>query len=189
DFHEWSSENVRWNAKTGRHVPYADLWKRALKYLERLCLRQASEIITVGYEIARELETGYGESRPVPVIRKIPALRALPTRTYPALKEQLGLPPDSFVVLWQGGTGPTRHIEPIIESLRYVNDVVLVIRGPSLDLFGEGYRAVARSAGVADRLVLVPPVPSRGVVGASRRAGARIRSLPGAGQELTSAAP
>src|SRR5262249_15510646 len=87
DFHEWSSENVRWNAKTGRHIPYAGLWKRALKYLERLCLRQASEIITVGYEIARELETGYGESRRVHVIRNIPALSATPTRAYPALKE------------------------------------------------------------------------------------------------------
>src|SRR5262249_55851446 len=90
----------------------------------------------------------------------------------------LAIRPDQFLLLWSGGTGPTRLLEPIIESLAHVPHVVFAIRGPSLDLFGDGYREVARKAGVEDRLHLLPPVRSSEVVNAARGADAGIWTLP-----------
>jgi starch synthase len=67
--------------------------------------------------------------------------------------------------------------------------VVLVIRGPSLDLFGEHYRSVANSAGVADRLILADPVPSRDVVAAAHGADAGLWTLPNISKNFYYALP
>jgi alpha-maltose-1-phosphate synthase len=129
-----------------------------------------------------------GGRRPV-VIRNIPSLNAIPTKDYPPLKQQLGLPESSFVVLWQGGTGPTRMIEPIIEALAFAPRCIFVVRGPSLQYFGEGYRALAKDMGVEDRLMLVDPVPSGDVVAAARGADAGIWTLPELCRNFTFALP
>ena len=118
-----------------------------------------------------------GDGRKVEVIRNIPNLATEPTRDYAPLKKQLGIADSKFALLWQGGTGPTRLIEPIIEALAFAPDCTFVIRGPSLDIFGDGYRAVATRAGVGDRLILTPPVPSRDVVSAARGADLGVWTL------------
>jgi glycosyltransferase involved in cell wall biosynthesis len=146
--------------------------------VERIALSRADEVITVCDSIARELEQMAPRRRaPVHVIRNIPPLERS-SADYPPLRETLGLTPEQFIVLWQGGTGPSRMIEPIIEALQFAPRAVLVIRGPSLDLFGEGYRALARRVGVEARLKLLPPVPSRDVVIAGESADAGIWTLP-----------
>ena len=170
DFHEWCSENVHWDAATASHREYSGEWKAELQALERCCLRDASAVITVCDSIADAMSAELGDGRKVEVIRNIPNLATEPTRDYAPLKKQLGIADSKFVLLWQGGTGPTRLIEPIIEALAFAPDCTFVIRGPSLDIFGDGYRAVAAKAGVDDRLILTAPVPSRDVVSA---AGAR----------------
>ncbi|MGL4728924.1 MAG: glycosyltransferase, partial [Bosea sp. (in: a-proteobacteria)] len=110
-------------------------------------------------------------------------------KTYPPLKAQLGLPESQFLLLWQGGTGATRLIEPIIEALEFAPACVFAIRGPSLDLFGPEYRAIAEKAGAGDRLILLDPVPSRDVVAAARGADAGIWTLPRLCRNFTYALP
>ncbi|MGY4472597.1 glycosyltransferase family 4 protein [Bradyrhizobium sp. USDA 3364] len=188
DFHEWFSENVHWNAKQSAWVPYPSDWKRALQEMEVRCLTEASATITVCDSIADAMKAELGGRRSV-VIRNIPDIAATPSREYPLLKQQLGLPESAFVLLWQGGTGPTRLIEPIIESLAYAPDCTFVIRGPSLDLFGPDYLALARRTGVEDRVVLAPPVPSKDVVAAARGADAGIWTLPALCRNFTFALP
>ncbi|WP_083632567.1 glycosyltransferase family 4 protein [Bradyrhizobium sp. NAS96.2] len=188
DFHEWFSENVHWNTKQSAWAPYPSDWKRALQELEVRCLTEASATITVCDSIADTMKAELGGRRPV-VIRNIPDIAATPSREYPPLKQQLGLPESTFVLLWQGGTGPTRLIEPIIESLAYAPDCTFVIRGPSLDLFGPDYLALARRVGVEDRVVLAPPVPSKDVVAAARGADAGIWTLPALCRNFTFALP
>ena len=178
DFHEWFSENVKWDAESMSYKPYTPSWKRPLQWLERQCLKRASEVITVCDSIADAMASELGAGRKALVVRNIPHLSQEPTRTYLPLKQQLGLPEDQFVLLWQGGTGPTRLIEPIIEALAFMPKCHFVIRGPSLDLFGPDYRAIAERIGAADRLTLIGPVPSRDVVAAARGADAGIWSLP-----------
>src|SRR5262249_22776284 len=159
------------------YVPHPWLKKQVYRFVERVALRRASAVVTVCDSIAVELNAIHG-GRPVRVIRNIPDLVASGSRAYPPLKKQLGLRCDQFVLLWQGGAGPSRLIEPVIEALRYAPGVVFVIRGPSLDLFGRGYGLLAAKCGVGDRLVLVPPVPSTDVVAAACGADAGIWTLP-----------
>lgn len=188
DFHEWFSENVHWDSKVKENVPYPEHWKRQLQKLEARCLREASATITVCDSIADAMAAELGGKRPV-VVRNIPRINHEPTKAYPPLKKQLNLDQSTFVLLWQGGTGPTRLIEPIIGALEYASKCVLVIRGPSLDLFGEGYRKLAAEVGAADRLILLPPVPSRDVVAAARGADAGIWTLPALCRNFTFALP
>ena len=117
DFHEWSSENVRWNRKLERWETYGYDWKRELQAVERLCLAEASEVITVCDSIADAMAAELGNGRRPVVIRNVPQLNAIPTRDYAPLKQQFGLPDECFVLLYQGGTGTTRLLEPVIEAL------------------------------------------------------------------------
>lgn len=177
DFHEWFSENVHWDTAKSTWAPYPEDWKRELQKLEARCLSEASATITVCDSIADAMVDELGGRRPH-IIRNIPNLKAVLTKKYPPLKQQLELAELSFVILWQGGTGPTRMIEPIIESLVFAPRCVFVVRGPSLDIFGEDYCALARRLGVERRLVLTGPVPSADVVAAARGADAGIWTLP-----------
>lgn len=178
DFHEWFSENVKWDTESLSYKPYTPSWKKPLQWLERQCLKRASEVVTVCDSIADTMAEELGKGRKAVVVRNIPQLSQEPTKPYPPIKQQLGLPEDSFVLLWQGGTGPTRLIEPIIEALAFMPKCHFVIRGPSLDLFGAEYRAIAERVGAGDRLTLIGPVPSRDVVAAARGADAGIWTLP-----------
>lgn len=178
DFHEWFSENVSWNAEEKQYFPHESEWKLPMQALERVCLKEASAIVTVCDSIADAMATELGEGRKPLVVRNIPSFRATPTKSYPSLKAQFGLPEDQFVLLYQGGTGPTRLLEPIIESLGQAKHCVLIIRGPSLQYFEAEYRKLAAGVGASDRLILAPPVPSRDVVAAARGADAGIWSLP-----------
>jgi glycosyltransferase involved in cell wall biosynthesis len=176
DFHEWFSENVGWRAKQNAWKPHRFPQKQTYQWLERLVFRHASEIITVCDSIADAMETEFGGRRPV-VIRNIPEMGVAPSREYLPLKQQLGLPESTFVLLYQGGIGPTRLIEPIIESLVHAPACVLVLRGPSLDLFAPNYLALARRIGVEGRVILAPTVPSRDVVAAALGADAGIYTV------------
>lgn len=189
DFHEWSSENVHWDVSEAKHLPYPPAWKSKLQALEARLMRTASIAITVCDSIAEAIARELGNGRRAEVIRNIPTLSAVPTKDYPPLKQQLGLPDDRFVLLWQGGTGPTRLIEPIIEALAFAPKCTFVIRGPSLDLYGQDYRSLAERVGAGDRLILQPAVPSRDVVAAARGADAGIWTLPALCRNFTYALP
>lgn len=189
DFHEWVSENVHWDRKRDIWLPYDGLWKWRLHRLERRLIRRASKAITVCDSIADAMAVEQGGGKRPDVIRNIPYFSAIPTRAYGPLKQQLGLPPETFVVLYQGGTGPLRLLEPIISSLSMVPECTLVIRGPSLDSFGEHYKQIAEKVGARDRLILAKPVPSRDVVAAARGADAGIYSVVNLCRSFTMALP
>jgi alpha-maltose-1-phosphate synthase len=189
DFHEWTSENVHWDAFKVSWSPYPDDWKVELQALEARIMREASAVITVSQAIVEALAQELGQGRRATLICNIPSLITEPTRPYQSLKQQLGLSEDCFVLLWQGGTGPTRLIEPIIEALAFAPKCTFVIRGPSLDLFGKDYQAIADRIGASDRLILQGPVPSRDVVAAARGADAGIWTLPALCRNFTYALP
>ncbi|MFM9975744.1 MAG: glycosyltransferase [Beijerinckiaceae bacterium] len=189
DFHEWTSENVHWNSAANAWTPYAPQWKAELQMLETRLMREASAVITVSEAIVGALAKELGNGRKATLIRNIPSLSAHPTKTYAPLKQQLGLPENQFVLLWQGGTGATRLIEPIIEALAFAPKCTFVIRGPSLDMFGKDYQAIADRIGAGDRLILQDSVPSSDVVAAARGADAGIWTLPALCRNFTNALP
>ncbi|MCO5090664.1 glycosyltransferase [Bosea sp. (in: a-proteobacteria)] len=189
DFHEWFSENVAWDVEADAWLPHKAREKKAFQCLERFALRRASELVTVCESIAEAMGEELGDGRKPLVVRNIPQIAQASSKVYPPLKRQLGLADDDFVLLWQGGTGPTRLIEPIIEALAFMPRCHFAIRGPSLDLFGAGYREIAARVGAADRLLLLDPVPSQDVVAAARGADAGIWTLPKLCRNFTFALP
>lgn len=176
DFHEWFSENVEWDAGTKAYVPVTGDCQSRWRELEQRCLLEASAAITVCDSIADAMATELGRGRRPYVIRNIPKFDTEPTRHYAPLKLQLGIPEDRFVVLYQGGLGPTRYLEPIIRALAYESRFVFVVRGPDVDRFAPHYRSVV-PAGAGKRLILAEGVPSRDVVAAARGADVGIWTL------------
>jgi glycosyltransferase involved in cell wall biosynthesis len=189
DFHEWLSENVSWNARAASWVPHHPVRRRLYRAIERLALYRADSVVTVCESIASKLEDMGPPGCRVAVVRNIPDLNARPTRRYAEIKRELGVSEESFLVLYQGGTGPTRLLEPVIEAIARTPNTILVIRGPSLDLFGDGYRAIAKQHGVTDRLMLLSPVPSSDVVAAAIGADAGIWTLPNLSKNFYYALP
>lgn len=178
DFHEWYSENVTWNVRKKAYEPHPWYVRVAFRSLERLVFKYASAAITVCNSLAREMERECGaKPNSVHVIRNIPDLAVKPTRDYRPLKVELGIPDDRFLLLYQGGVGPSRMIEPIIEALPMVAACTLVIRGPGIELYGDGYIKLARELHVEDRVFVLPSVPSRDVVVAARGADAGIYTV------------
>ena len=179
DFHEWYSENVSWHPPTGTYRPHSRLVRAAYRWLERLALREASAAITVSHSIALAMSVELSNAeRTVHVVRNIPSKAVGQPRTYRPLREELGIGPEPLLALWQGGVGPSRMIEPVIEALVQAPDCVLAIRGPGIAQWGPGYVALATRLGVANRLHLLPPVPSGDVVDAARSADVGVWTLP-----------
>jgi glycosyltransferase involved in cell wall biosynthesis len=190
DFHEWYSENVTWSPLSGVYRPHSGVQKAAFRWLERICFRHASALVTVCASIADEMAQTLGDGRlQVAVIRNIPDRAREPSRLYPPLKQQFGIPEHRFTLLWQGGVGPSRMIEPVVEALAYAPDCTLVIRGPEIETYGPGYARIAARIRASDRLILAPAVPSRDVVSAGRGADAGVWTLPNLCKNFSYALP
>jgi len=178
DFHEWYSENVTWSSARERYIPHPRHVRFAHRVLERLVFKHASAVVTVCDSLSDEMKAVVGGgTRTAHVIRNIPDMKAVATRTYLPLKEELGLSPDAFLVLYQGGIGPSRMLEPIIEALPLAKECVLAIRGPGIEHYGSTYRKLAEKVGASSQLILLPAVPSRDVVDAARGADAGIYTV------------
>lgn len=193
DFHEWFSENVEWSVRENAYVRNRWFKRMVMRRGERLCMRHCDAVITVCDSIANELQAMQGRADGVHVVRNIPDLSPPdPSLQVPDVRRQVGARPDEFILLWQGGVGPSRLLEPIIRALALAPGVLLVIRGPGLEEgspFREHYRREAQAAGVLDRLRLLPPVPSRQVVAAAAGADAGIWTLPNLSKNFYYALP
>lgn len=179
DFHEWTSENVHWNDTVKAWLPYPEDWKAELQALERRVMEEASAVITVSPSIADAISRELGGGRQLALIRNIPDLAFSAGNDYPSLRETLRLRPDQFLILYQGGIGPTRRIEPAIAALAHAPACVLAIRGPRMDLYEDGYRRAAAEAGASDRLHLLDAVPSTDVVAGANGADAGLYTVVG----------
>lgn len=190
DFHEWYSENVTWRALSRSYTAHSWPVRQGFRWLERFCFLHASTLITVCHSIADEMTAAFGAGRcKMYVIRNIPGPVQAASRHYPLLKEQFGIPQDRFVLLWQGGVGPSRMIEPVIEALAHATSCTLVIRGPEIETYGPGYAAIAARIGAVNQLILAPAVPSSDVVAAARGADAGVWTLPSLCKNFTYALP
>ena len=133
DFHEWFSEHVTWSSWRGRYRPLGAIRKATNKRLERLAFDHASAVVTVCTSIAEAMDRDYGDGRPrVHVVRNISPPDAPTGTQYPSLRRQLQLDDQQFLILYQGGIGPSRALEPVIRALSLAPGAVLAIRGPSI---------------------------------------------------------
>jgi glycosyltransferase involved in cell wall biosynthesis len=169
DFHEWYSENVTWDPVQRRYHPHGWVKRWIYTSLERLAIRCSTEVITVCQSIGEHLEALHKAARPIPIIRNIPPLRRDEVKSVTDLRQTFGIEPDKKIVLYQGGVGPSRNLEPVIAAFAQVRKAAFVIRGPGNEYYAEGYRRLARQVG-ADNVFCLPPVPSAQVVAQARAA-------------------
>ena len=130
-----------------------ELWDRLLTWLERRCVRDAAEVVTVTDGCAQLIEEFFGR-RPV-VIPNVhdPRIDEPPSAD---LRTALGLDADAFLVVMVGNAKPGTAVEEALEALAALPDRV------HLAFVGGGWEAYAAcidERGLGSRVHLHPPVP------------------------------
>jgi glycosyltransferase involved in cell wall biosynthesis len=162
DFHEWYSENVTYDEGTKSYRPHSWLKRLLFRAVESLALQMASRVVTVCDSIATELEAMQQPQAPVTVVRNIPPIATQAADATPPIdiRAKLAIPADKAILLYQGGVGPSRGLEPLIRAMPMVESAMLVIRGPFIEVFEEEYLRLAADVGAKGKVVCLPPVPS-----------------------------
>lgn len=180
DFHEWYSENVSWDAAGQCWGPHPEEKRDVYKLIERLVMQNANGVITVSDSIADAIrdELADGARRPW-VIRNVPKL------SYEGgdhgkydLRKELGVGPEPFIVLWQGGIGPSRLLEPVIRAFAKTTNTIFAIRTPYWEAFGKPYEDLAAELGISDRIRKLDAVPSQDIVKSAAGADMGLWTLP-----------
>lgn len=179
DFHEWYSENVSWDAEKQAWSEHPSDKKEIYQALERLVLSRANGVVTVSDSIADAIRDELSSTRRRPtVIRNVPNFEFVGQSSEFDVKKEIGVSPDTFVVLWQGGIGPSRMLEPVIEAFQYLPNAVFAIRTPYWEAFGEPYEVLARELGIEDKIFRLEGVPSAKIVESASGADCGLWTLP-----------
>jgi glycosyltransferase involved in cell wall biosynthesis len=130
--------------------------KAVLARMERGWARAADRVITVNQPYATELARRFGVAMPVIVMNC--SYRFAPPATRPRrFHEQLGLGPQTRVVLYQGGFSVGRGVEQLMAAIHQVPNTVLVVMG--YGALEAQFRAAAERPENAGRIHVLPAVP------------------------------
>jgi glycosyltransferase involved in cell wall biosynthesis len=112
-----------------RDWPNVGRVRRALlAAVERGWAHSCAAVLTVNDAYAEMLEKNLGVARPV-VVMNCPERYEPPEPPPDLIRERLGLPPGTAVVLYQGGLLTERGIEETMEAIRDLPEAVLVLMG------------------------------------------------------------
>lgn len=136
-------------------------------------------MITVSNAIADAISAELTDDgrRPV-VIRNVPNFELSDTSEVFDVKAELGVSDETFVVLWQGGIGPSRMLEPVIEAFQYLPNAIFAIRTPYWEAFGKSYEELAARLGISDQIRPLDPVSSAQIVNSAQGADCGLWTLP-----------
>ena len=134
-------------------------WRRWARYWERRGVPHADEIIMAAPGYADAARRLYGVESTV--ILNVPEIQVPVTGGWD-LREELDLPRDRHVVVYQGSIQENRGIEQVIDAMEYVPDAVLVV-------IGYGYyrpmlERMVRERGWTDRVRFFGPVPNQDLI-------------------------
>jgi len=102
-------------------------WVRSVwTAVEKRYIRRAHAVLTVNNSIAARLAAAYGIELPL-VLHNVPAHTAIPKSNL--LREELGLPENRRIVLYQGGLREGRGLPHLISAVAEVPDAQLVVIG------------------------------------------------------------
>lgn len=156
DAHEYVADLAVSGARTRRVV---DGWAA----LEAEVLPEVDRVITVADGIARRLESEHVLKAPVAVVHNAPLAWADVTASR-NLRAEAGVGADTPLAVYSGAVSAARGLDTVIEALPSAPGVHLaVVAVPHPHPMAPGLERLARDRGVADRLHLVPPVPSQEV--------------------------
>ena len=134
----------------------ASPWRRLYRWIEGRWARSADAVITVNDAYAEIIAELLGVPRPL-VVMNCPE-RWIPPEPRPDLiRERLGLPASTAIVLYQGNLMTERGIEQAMDAILDVPEAALVLMG-----YGgsrDEYAALAQGGPYAGRVQLIDPVP------------------------------
>ncbi|CAN5291056.1 glycosyltransferase [soil metagenome] len=176
DSHELWSDNVTWNGKQYVRMKW---WKRFIaRLLENNILSYVDSFYTVSPSIVNEYEKRVNK-KPL-LLPNYPDILTLdkPNTIAPSIRTQCNLSDEHFITLYLGGIGPARNIETVIKAHQFLDKrFVFVIRGPSIERYGQEYLDLARSIGVGNRIFLLPAVGRDDIIAATKGADCGIVML------------
>lgn len=161
DAHEVWSQNVDYSPVKRTYVRYSTLKRWCLSLFEMILSRQSDLFVTVNAPIASFYQRRFLLLKRPMIIRNVPRKETVPIVSSRELKRELGLSEETFLLGYIGGVGPSRNIESVLKSLKYLRDlrIKFFVMGPNLRFFESEYRAIAREAGAEDMLILKEGVP------------------------------
>jgi glycogen(starch) synthase len=131
------------------------IFKAPFAWMERRWARGVDAVLTVNEAYAALLAGQFGIDPP-PVVRNTPDRYTLPAHRPDLIRTALGLPPDTRVILYQGGLLTDRGIEQGMEAILGVENAVFVILG-----VGKPTKEMAELAAtdrLQGRVFFLPPV-------------------------------
>lgn len=161
DAHEVWSQNVDYSQEKRAYIRYSPIKRWCLSLFEMILSRQADLFVTVNEPIARFYQRRFLLLDKPMIVRNVPRKESVPIVSGRDLKQELGLSEETFLLGYIGGVGPSRNIESVLKSLKFLRDLNLVfyVMGPNLRFFQDEYRAIAREAGAEEMLILRDGVP------------------------------
>jgi glycosyltransferase involved in cell wall biosynthesis len=131
--------------------------------VERFCIARAAGVITVSDPIADLLQERYLlRTRPSVVLNSPPLnSRDLTVPDYETVRGIAGIRPQDRLLTYIGKVAPGRGVDQILEALLLLPvDVHLSLLGPREDRYDEPLTIRAFELGLANRLHMMPSVPS-----------------------------
>jgi glycosyltransferase involved in cell wall biosynthesis len=151
------------------HTNYWELngWTRLwISQYERSLIQLADASITVCDSIADWLKEHYSIPRPI-VVMNAPRLeipRAPGAVTPRNVRDELGLPPGTPLMLYVGSVTIDRGLELCVRALAHMRGVHFALVGPQYQPIVEKLQSIAAQNATTERLHIIAPVPSQSVV-------------------------
>lgn len=132
-------------------------WKRWALWNERRWLPSADALIVASTPWIDHLRMLYGSvPDPAVAVINVPESTEVVARD---LRPELGLDPGTPILLYQGSIQENRGIEPAIEAVPLLEDVVLVIVG--YGYYRDALEDLVARRGLSDRVRFFGPIPNR----------------------------
>lgn len=138
--------------------------REKLKKTEKRLIEKCAFTITVNDSIADAVQKLHElKTRPI-VVRSTPEFWHIDaeviSRKRAELRGMLGLPEDTFAVMYHGMLRAQRGIERMIEVIAMNPDIMGIILGDTHDeKYAQSLKSLAQTLGVANRIMFLPAVP------------------------------
>ena len=157
DAHEFVAGLAVSGARTHRSV---DGWAA----LERQFIGSADRVITVADGLAERLQALHRLERRPSVVHNAPIAWDEVVGSSRSLRDECGIGPAVTLAVYSGALSAARGVDTAVEALGLLPDLDLaVVAVPYPHPMAARLREIAARVGAADRLHLVPPVPSHEV--------------------------
>jgi glycosyltransferase involved in cell wall biosynthesis len=127
---------------------------------EAVLIREANLVTTVNQSIAREMAVRYDIEQPQVILNAaaVPAQLALPNDL---LRQDLRIPDDKRVLLYQGALSINRNLENLVAAMSLVenDEIVLAMMGPGMELRQQLEAIAQRNGTLGLRVFFRDPVP------------------------------